>query len=221
MRQVQTSHRNLSLVVIFAILILTLVASSWLVSAHIGAQEQNQGKVIEQTSFRGTPVVELVEQKTAKLKVRLGEKFNNGDDWLQGFTFRLKNVSNKPINYIEVWLDFPETKATGSIMAFPLKYGQSPWLQSAASNALPIMPGDIVDIPISDAVYAALRGFVEKRHAVKNLNKVQLRISFVGFTDGSAWDSGQFVRPDPQNPRRYVPIEDNPQGAALNRVSFT
>jgi hypothetical protein len=217
MQQPKTPQHNLTLAVILVVLIFTLVTSSWLVSAHMGVEGQAQGKVIEQTRFKGAPVVELVEEKTAKLKVALGEKFNNGDDWLQGFTFKFKNVSSKPINYVEIWLDFPETKATGNIMAFPLKYGQSPWLQPAASDTNPIMPGDMVDVPISDAVYTSLRRFIEKRHAVKSLNKVQLRISFVGFTDGTAWDGGQIVRPDPQNLRRYIPVDDNSQGAALNR----
>jgi len=197
-----------------------LGASFWLVMTQANSKtKQSQEKKVDKLAFDKEPV-EVIKLEVEKKALKLGEHFSGEEEWLKSLSINIKNVSGKPISYIEVWLDFPETKATGSTMSFPIFYGQRPWIERTSDEPKLVMPNDIVAIQMSDVTYAALKRFVENRHSIKNLNKVQLRISFVGFTDGTAWDSGNLIRPDPNNPKKYISIDD-PQGAAMNRSAFS
>lgn len=54
--------------------------------------------------------------------------------------------------------------------------------------------------------YNQLEKFIRVRHSMKDIRKVELEVGFIVFEDGTAWAAGDFLQPDPNNPRRYINV---------------
>ena len=163
-------------------------------------------KEVNKLTFENEPV-EVISIGNNRSLFQFGEKFTQKSDWLKDFTIKFKNKSDKAITYLKIELDFPETKSSGNIMAFPLSYGISPISSAKNDKEKPIQSGDDVELILSDTKFEALKTFIETRHPLNSLSKVDIRIVFILFDDGTAWSSGNFMRPDPNNPKKFIPIE--------------
>ena len=174
-----------------------------------GVQGARQ-KVIEKT-FARNEVVEISEIKVSQKIIDTGKAFDEDDDWLNKIFLKVKNISNKPIVFLEVALDFPETNATGSEMSYRVVLGQMPGSKFPQKHdPIFILPGDGREIPL-DQHYAKLKSFVEHRHSVAQINKLELRINFVVFADKSGWAAGNFYKQDPNDPDHYINVGDKPE----------
>jgi hypothetical protein len=136
----------------------------------------------------------------------INRKVTAGEDWLNGLTFKVKNISNKNIVFIYVSLLFPEAKAiTGTLFAFDLRYGADPRLEAASTTEKPIKPEEEAEFVVSDASYQNLKRGIETRITpIKNINSVQIDVVRVIFDDDSAWATGSFMHRDPNNPKRWI-----------------
>ena len=141
--------------------------------------------------------------------VEVDEKFSSDLDWLRGLRLRIKNNSGKSITHLSVGLDFPETTATGNIMLFPLKYGPHPASSRPPSEKVraevPILPDGTFEIVLDNIEFGALKKFVESRHPLDSLKRVNIRISGIYFSDGTAWN-GSWLKQDPSDSRRWLPV---------------
>ena len=137
---------------------------------------------------------------------QINSKVAAGEDWLNGLTFKVKNISSKNIVYIYVSLFFPETKAiTANVVAFHLRYGADPRLEAASTTEKPIKPEEAAEFVISDAFYQNLkRGFGTKITPIRNINAVQIDVLRVVFDDDTGWATGAFQHRDPNNPKIWI-----------------
>jgi hypothetical protein len=174
-----------------------------------GAGGQGGQKVIEK-AFSRNDVVEFSEIKVSQNAVEPGKSFDADDEWLNKSFVKVKNISGKPIVYLEVTLDFPETKATGSVMSYRVVFGQRPESRlPQRHDPMFMLPGDTLEIPL-DKHYTKIKSFVEGRHRITDISKLELGIGFVVFADKTAWTAGNFLRQDPNNPDHYINIGDKP-----------
>jgi hypothetical protein len=103
----------------------------------------------------GDSPVEIVAIKVKAVTIEPGHKFTAEDDWLNGLTFTLKNVSDKPIVYADVELLFPApsgSQVAGAV--YELRYGRNPIIPntSTSSDTLKaIMPGESLDLTLSES----------------------------------------------------------------------
>jgi hypothetical protein len=164
-----------------------------------------QDKVVEALYPPDTPV-EVVNIKVMEKLLKLGDKFDGDEEWLHHLSLKLKNVSGKYIVFVGMYLDFPETKATGNVMAFPLSYGRNPRASVSLSEPKRLAPGEITDVAFSEQDYTKLKSFVEQRHSMGSIHKAKLRITDIYFEDGTIWNNGSLMRPDPNNPHRLIPV---------------
>ena len=179
-------------------------------SAGWGAVHHDRQKSLQKIESHKNEPITIVKTKALNKTVRLGEQFDGGDDWLSGAQLRLKNVSGKDIVYIDIRLNFPETTASGNMMSFWSDIGNRPGLP--AQNApLLLRPNDEVTFSLDQERYKNLVKFIEYRHRVSDINRVEIRFGFVAFADGTGWSGGNFMKQDANNPRRYVPIDNQPQ----------
>src|SRR6185503_17578728 len=86
---------------------------------------QNQRKSIEE-AFTFTPQVRVTRLKIGSMERRFKEEFDESDDWPKRLSFEIESIAAKPIVYLEVNLNFPETKSSGSMMSYPIKLGIRP-----------------------------------------------------------------------------------------------
>ena len=164
---------------------------------------QKPRKSVEQ-AFSFQPQVRFSKLKSGEIERRLNEEFEESDDWPKRLSFEIQSVAVKPIVYIELNLNFPETRTSGNLMSFPIRLGVRPDLNFPRDNeAFRLMPDEKVSISIARQ-YDKLAEFVERRTPMSTINKIQLEVGFIIFEDGTAW-AGEFLRPDPSKPGRYVP----------------
>lgn len=200
----KTSNRLL-LVLIVILMIPVFFVSRTLFTSLAQTKARNE-KEIKKLNSDNDPI-EIVSVGNSKNLVKLGEKFTQDADWLNDFTLNVKNKSDKTITYIRTELDFPETKSSGNIMSYPLTYGVSPLSPNKNSSEKPVEPNENVELKLNGKKFEGLKSFVERRHLLDSLNKVDIRIVFVVFADGTGWSVGHLVKPDPNDPKKYIPSE--------------
>lgn len=199
----------------------TLVASAFVFAAGVllwtgttagwGSVRQNrQKKILNKIEFHNNEPIQILEVATANKTVKLGEQFEADSDWLNGVHLRFKNVSHKDVVYIEIHLNFPETKSSGNEMSFRTHLGNWPGMP-IQNPALFLPPSGEVTFKLDHEIYKALVKFVESRHRVSEINSVEIKIAFVAFADGTGWRGGNFLKQDPNNPSRYIPFETKPK----------
>lgn len=170
---------------------------------------QNQRKSIEE-AFTFTPQVRVTRLKIGSVERRFKEEFDESDDWPKRLSFEIESIAAKPIVYLEVNLNFPETKSSGSMMSYPIKLGVRPDVKTSdTGQPLLLMSGDQLKINVSE-YYENLERFIRGRHSMNQIRRAQIEIGFIIFQDGTAW-AGDFLRPDPAKPGRYIPVGRSPQ----------
>jgi len=172
-----------------------------------GAGGQDHQKVIEKARTENE-VVQFSEIKVSQKPIEPGKAFDDDDDdWVGKIFLKVKNISNKPILYLAITINFPETRATGAMMSYPIALGQQPGSRfPQPHDPIFLLPGESLEIPVTQNL-AQIKSFVEKGGMpFRNIGKVELEIGFVIFADKTAWSAGGFKRQDPNNPDRYLPI---------------
>jgi hypothetical protein len=203
-------HGILFLATIVIGLCAMVTVAAWSLNARFAQGGQTREKVIDKAFSHNSPV-EIAEVKAAKNVVELGRAFDADDDWLSTILLKIKNISDKPIVYLAINVNFPETRATGSMMSYPVEFGQQPGSKFPAKrDPILMLPGDTLDIPL-DKHYSRIKSFVEYRSRITDIRKLELEIGFVIFADRTAWAAGDFLRQDPNDPDHYINIGDKPE----------
>ena len=170
-----------------------------------GASPQGHRKVVEE-AFSSNPQVRVTKMKVGSEQRRFKEEFDESDDWPKRLAFEFESVAVKPIVYLQINLSFPETKSSGNLMSYPLTFGLRPgFTDPSTSRPLRLLSGERLDITV-DEHYEKLRRFLERRHAMKDIHRAQIEVGFIIFEDGTAWAAGDFLRPDPNDPKRYINV---------------
>lgn len=175
----------------------------------INAQAQSEKKTIKLTDTI-KPQLKFNEAKVKQKDRKFGESFDAEPDWVKNLSFKLESISDKPIIFLQVNVNFPETRLTGNLMSYGISFGQRPDSKFKQHNKpMRLMPSETLEISLEnekDRIYK----FVNERQPIESIQKVELEIGFVIFEDKTAWTAGTFLRQDPNNPDRYKPIESEP-----------
>jgi hypothetical protein len=203
------SHGTRFLAMVIIGILAAVSGAAWSLTGHF-RQGKERERVVEKALTRNQ-VVEFTEIKVSEKLVSTGKAFDGDDEWLNKSLVKVKNISDKPIVYLSVTFDFPETTKTGTVMSYPVVFGQKPG-SKFPQNREPIfmMPGDTLEIHL-DKDYAKIRSFVERRHRIADIHKLELAVGFVVFADKTGWAAGNFYSQDPTDPDHYINIGDRPE----------
>ena len=153
------------------------------------------------------PQLKFSDVKIGEKSVSLDEDFDAGNNWIENLSFNLENVSDKPIVFLNVNLNFPETRTTGNLMSYGKSFGLRPGSKLKSSNEpMVLKPGETLKVVLDnekDRIYK----FINERQPVQTIHKIELEIGFVIFEDKTAWTAGAFLRQDVNDSDRYVPIK--------------
>jgi hypothetical protein len=191
----------------FCLLVCTLVTLGLFRGFQVTSKSANQqGKLKKiEEAFTINPQVRVTKLKVGSQEHHFDEDFEEADDWPKRVLVEVENISTKPIIYLAVNLKFPETRSSGNLMMYPIKFGIIPsHPQSPHAKALRLMPGEKLEISL-DKHYDDLKHFIGTRQPMNQIHRVQIEIGFIVFEDGVAW-AGEFLRQDPNDPRRYLPV---------------
>jgi len=163
---------------------------------------QSNDKTIALT-YASNPQVIFPKLRVGENSIKLDEKFSESADWISRTSFQVENTSDHPIVYLAIDVLFPETRASGPVMAYPFTFGRRPNSKLRQKNEpFLLMPGEKLDISLASK-YADIARFLEERHGIESINKVELSVDFLIFDDGVGWNAGNFKVQDPNDPDRY------------------
>ena len=192
---------------LFFICCLTVIGTSAWATSEITGSNQTEPDVVEYHAMPGQPV-ELVNVAVAGKDIRFNESFVDGEEWLKSLRFTLKNTYNKPITYVELYLTFPETRATGNIMLSTLKFGKSKRIRVKSEDPEEfLLPDGEATLKFSPEKYANLKDFLERRHAITSLHKITIQVAEVQFADHTYWAGGSWFRIDPSDPKKIIRLD--------------
>ena len=208
----------------------------FLVANSAGAQT-NEKMIIRRLSIVKYPLDLSIEYngkplngdwKVLEEKGLRTQTFAGDADWLKHLSLKLKNVSDQPINWVEVHLIFPEavdTKTTSDGLNLPsptptpprraatalhrIEFGVGPYGNNQAAK-LRLLPGEIIEIPLASE-YSQISKLVQpKDFSVEQLNQILIDIQSALFEDGTMFMAGMMYRRDPKDTKRWIPIGSAP-----------
>lgn len=208
--KIQLRRRILLIIFVFSMFPLFFVSRN--VFTGLTQTIDKKEKKFTKENLKNEPI-EFVELNSNGKKFKLDEKSSQETEWLKNFTINFKNISDKPITYVNIAITFPETRASGLPMVYFIKYGVSPDVPNY-SNDEPklLLPNETAQISLSAERYNKLTNFLATRHhALTGLTEAHLTIQSVFFNDGTNWFAGAVSRPDPNRPGKYIYDKDNHQ----------
>src|SRR5437764_214090 len=141
------------------------------------------------------------------LKVKEVRNLQKEEDWFRDLEIEVQNISNRPIYFISLGIEFPdipaappETRADGStpsrsVTGFGLTYGADRLMdvrELAGPDDIPLKPGETYVFKIPKA---RVLGF-ESMNREKNLppqawNKIDIEFDVISLGDGTGYIGGQ------------------------------
>ncbi|HQZ97065.1 MAG TPA: hypothetical protein PLP21_12160 [Pyrinomonadaceae bacterium] len=167
---------------------------------------QSETRRVNQRPWAGQPItIEKVRVKDRSISFQ--DSFIESEDWLNGFSFQVKNISKKTIVYLDISLVFPQdefgnpTKPASEV----LRFGKFPKADSDLgkidSNLPTLAPGESVTLYVKS--YLELQKLLEYAGHPKNISDVTIRLERVVFSDGTMFSAGKTLTRDPGDPERW------------------
>ena len=154
-----------------------------------------------------TPV-EIVSITLNGKDVQPGEKIKGDDDWLQGLSFTLKNVSDKAISYVAIGLRFPRPNG---IVVYFLSHGEDlSYGQPKTERSLPsIQPGETLDLMLTKENYKVFLRILAAGEGSRSVDSVPYYIQRVCFENEPdvIWEGGYLKRRDPSVPGKFDRVQ--------------
>lgn len=208
------NRKTTTTIIIANIFLFALYASGW-THARRQVAPQREKAVLKHPGPKKEPF-EITEIRVKTKALKFGEIFEDESDWLKHLTFKVKNRSDKPITFLQMDLDFPETEETaGAIMMHQLFFGQRPDFKSTLNNLpLYIKPNEAMVISL-EREYDDIKTFIElKLPTIGRVNKLTIRTSSIIFEGDVLYSAGMFSsrNPDVNSPQKWIPIPADAQG---------
>jgi hypothetical protein len=150
-------------------------------------KSQSQKLIDREDLVKNSPLkIQAVKvRKGAQLRIwEFGKKARASKEWLEGLIFEVKNVSNKPIKYFELQLDFPDIKmlerpAMGSLEYGLLSIRDGHKLGNEAAPLL--MPGQTATLIFAATEARALQNWAIAQGNSQGINAIKVRLGLVAF----------------------------------------
>lgn len=212
------SHHRIPIFVLVASLV-----ALFGVAATSNPKQEGAEKILKEGRSRNN-VTEITKLKLKGATVLFAKKFPGDDDWLNGLTISVKNISPKPMVYIELELILfgeGDKEPTGKpLYIYPLTYGRYVGRDTTeplptSEGPQPIGPGSTIDFVLTEEVYTSLKNHLVGAGYPLKMKQAELLITDVFFADGTRWYKGMRLKRNPHNPVEWV--KDAPNQVKVDR----
>jgi hypothetical protein len=152
--------------------------------------------------------IELVSSEVGKKIFDEENQILADKDWLKNLKLDFKNISNKTITHIKIYL---KIEAQGNMkypLRIPVSFGQAPLPKSFKSSensdvleAKILKPNEVIKISIKPFFESALPFL--KENEIEEVARVKIIFDFIVFDDGTAWSQGQKLRQNTDNDKQW------------------
>src|SRR5205807_979446 len=164
----------------FGLLIVAVRQSS---SAQSSRERQVDNEIPKHVPIK----VKLKAEKEKKFKAR------GNPNWVREFELEVTNSSDKPIYFLELWLELPETMSeNNNPLAFSVRYGRGAFLHPetmAIPTDVPIQSGETHNFTIDEKWMRGWEQSKARRH-LPDPGKVRIVLVHLSFGDGTGFDGG-------------------------------
>lgn len=152
--------------------------------------------------------VEITELKIKGTPIQMNSRVIEGTDWMEGLSFKVKNISNKNVAYLALYFIFPETSVDqeDSPIGYLFKYGSDPKVYGISIQEKPITPSQEIEFSVSGNTYEKIKKLIGLKTEPENINVLAIDVAMVVFDDDTSWAKGSFMRRDPNNPKKWIGI---------------
>ena len=182
-------------IILFSIM---LLATPSIAQQPQGQIVNGKERIVEQLRRKPTPF-KVKNIKTKKGEFLLGQKLVDTDDWFNGLSVVLENISGKTVIYIGAGFLFP--RQSGEVGKAPplyksLSYGHHP---SAPGGAIPstqplaLKPGERFTITLSAVDYDEVTTRLKRLEYAQSINLIKFNLAEVYFSDGTGWAAGTWL----------------------------
>jgi hypothetical protein len=211
-----------------ALIIIALVGTiSFMTSAQSPEGQARRERTITQKRFEHMPVA-----------IKEIRNLNKDDEWTRDLEIEVKNVSDKPIYFILIYMEFPDIpappptpRANGvipirSVTGLPLSFGSRELIdiQCLATPDDPaIQPGDSYVFRIPEGDVKGLAYMKREQGVTDEMTKnIDLDLSLVSFGDGTGYMSGRkYVFPKESLKKKPVALSTDKQMFRKAKLSVT
>ena len=188
-----------------AFVLLILAATS---SGSILAQEIRDRVLSPLADFAMVQApVAITSVKLNGKEIQPGQKIKGNDDWLRGVSFTLKNISDKPIAFVNVGLRFP---TRDGMVVYSLAYGvnHSHGTPRTESSPPAIQPGESFDLVLTKERYESFL-YVMAQGKPTSLDAAAYYIMSACFENEPdvIWEGGFLKRRDPHQFSKFDIVE--------------
>ena len=152
--------------------------------------------------------VEMVTISLNGKEIKPGEPITGDDDWLQGVRFTLKNVSDKPIAYVDIGLRFDQPNG---VVVYSLNYGVdlSRGERRTESSSPVIEPNQTFDLVLTKEKYEVFLNILARGGAARKFDTALYYIERVCFESepDMIWEGGKLKRRDPNQFSTFEVVE--------------
>jgi hypothetical protein len=202
---------------------LPLVLFCFGIAQQIKGQHANsKERVVEKVWRRQTPF-KIQNIKTQKGEFLLGQKFVAEDDWFNGLSVVLQNVSGKTVIYIGAGFLVPgQNRDTGKSLPLykSLTYGHHPTAPGQAlMNTQPITlkPGERFTVTLAKVDYEEIQTNLKRLEYPQSIKSIKFYLREVYFSDGTGWAGGTWLDRYPEERRSNI-REQRPTGNAAQAL---
>lgn len=154
------------------------------------------------------------------------------EEWLRDFELEVMNVSDKPIYFLEIWLDWPDAPdniPTGTKNGIALRFGRMAFIDFKTSplpSDIPILPGETYTFVIPERFQ---KGWKRHKLSTRSSNPMKVELIFVqlNFGDGTGFHRTDALRYPRDQQTSSTPCREGPESdraasstfIALNRAA--
>lgn len=180
------------------LLLMMLLPASGIAQQTQGQIVNGKERIVENLRRRPTPF-KVKNIKTKKGEFLLGQKLVDEDDWFNGLSVVLENVSGKTVIYIGAGFLFPRQK--GEVGKAPplyksLLYGHHPSAPGEAvanTQPLALKPGESFTVTLSASDYGEVTTMLKRLEYTQSIKLIKFNLMEVYFSDGTGWEGGTWL----------------------------
>lgn len=141
--------------------------------------------------------------------------FDAREDWLRHLAFRIRNRSDKAILSATLYGSLGTGEEGEIPMGIEVLYGQE--LDESAFTGRPprgeprrLAPGETAEVRWSADEYERMVRFLTTKRPLGAYRKMRIDLREARFEDGTVWRMGSLLRIDPNDPRKWTPVDGQP-----------
>lgn len=188
------------------LLVFTILVAA---SLSIAAQEIRDRQLVPAYDFSTVQMpVEIVSIKLNGEDIQPHQIIRGNDDWLKGLSFTLKNISDRPIAWVNIGFKFG---LPDGFVVYSLHYGVALFRGDVrrGSSWPPLQPGESVNLALTGQNYQSFLYVLAQANAPRSFDQAPFYIDTVGFEDEPdvIWQRGYLKRRDPKDSFKFDVIE--------------